>query len=158
IFGWSSGSPLTLTSGLDTLESRANLTTADQVGPLPDDLGKVVVGDGTVRYFTNLSTQDAPLPDFGGHPNLADRFTNQVVVDSAGDILLQNPAPGTTGNMAANFSKVEGPASLDLDMALSKRVQIGETTTFTIRADAINLLNTPQWSDPNTDINSDDFG
>ena len=43
-------------------------------------------------------------------------------------------------------------------MALSKRIQIAEKKTFTIRADAINILNTPQWGDPNTDINSANFG
>jgi hypothetical protein len=43
-------------------------------------------------------------------------------------------------------------------MALSKRVQIGETMSFTLRADAINVLNTPQWDDPETGINSGEFG
>jgi hypothetical protein len=43
-------------------------------------------------------------------------------------------------------------------VALSKGIQIGETTMFTIRADAINILNKPQWNNPNTDINSSNFG
>ena len=29
---------------------------------------------------------------------------------------------------------------------------------FTLRIDAINLLNTPLWNDPNVNINSVDFG
>jgi len=33
-----------------------------------------------------------------------------------------------------------------------------ETKTFTVRADAINLLNKPQWGLPNTSINSTSFG
>jgi hypothetical protein len=34
----------------------------------------------------------------------------------------------------------------------------GKPPSFTIRADAINLLNTPQWGDPNTNINAANFG
>jgi hypothetical protein len=116
------------------------------------------VGDGFVEYFEGLSTERAPLPDFGGHARLTGRFTNQVVVDGAGDIVLRNPEPGTTGNTALNLPAIEGPSRLGLDLALSKRVRIGEAKTFTIRADAINFLNTPRWDEPNTDINSGNFG
>jgi hypothetical protein len=80
------------------------------------------------------------------------------VRDSAGNIVLQNPLPGTTGNTALNLANFEGPGRIGLDMALSKRVRIGEGKSFTIRADAINFLNTPQWNNPETDINSADFG
>jgi hypothetical protein len=57
-----------------------------------------------------------------------------------------------------NLPGLEGPATLGLDIALSKRIQIGERTSFTIRADAVNFLNKPQWGNPNTDINSAAFG
>jgi hypothetical protein len=116
------------------------------------------VGDGFVEYFEGLSTQRAPLPNLGGHARLTGRFTNQVVVDRSGNIVLRNPEPGTTGTTALNFPGIEGPSRLGLDMALSKRVQIGEGKSFTIRADAINFLNTPQWNNPTTDINSGTFG
>ena len=43
-------------------------------------------------------------------------------------------------------------------MALSRRVRINEKTMFTLRADAINILNKPQWDLPNTNINSTTFG
>jgi hypothetical protein len=157
IFSWNSGAPLGFNSGRSTLTSRAS-TTADLVGVLPADLGRVRVRDSFVEYFEGLSTQLAPLPNYGGDTTLPGRFTNQVVVDSSGNIVLQNPASGTTGNTSANLPLLEGPASLGLDLALSKKIQIGEKTSFTIRADAVNALNTPQWSDPNTDINSANFG
>jgi hypothetical protein len=128
------------------------------VGAFPKDLGKVQKRAGFVEYFENLRTQRAPLPNFGGDPALPGRFSNQVVVDSAGNIILQNAQPGTTGNTALNLSGIEGPANLGLDIALSKRVRIAEGKTFTIRADAINFLNSPQWGNPNTDINSASFG
>jgi hypothetical protein len=43
-------------------------------------------------------------------------------------------------------------------MALTKRLRLTEKTMFTLRADAINILNKPQWDIPNTNINSTSFG
>jgi hypothetical protein len=159
ILSWNSGQALEFTSPVTTLADRADANTADLVGTLPANLGRVEVGDGFVQYFGNLSFRDAPLPNFGSDPNnLAGDFTNQVIVDQSGNTVLQNPRPGTTGNLAYNLPWLKGPGSLGLDMALSKRVRINETTNFTIRADAINVLNTPQWSNPQTNINSTSFG
>ena len=56
------------------------------------------------------------------------------------------------------LSGVEGPGRLGLDMALQKRTRLTERTAFTIRADAVNVLNRPIWDNPNTDINSATFG
>jgi hypothetical protein len=158
IFSWLSGAPLTFTSPIKTLGIRANANTADLVGVLPENLGKVEVGQGFVQYFSNLKTQAAPTPNFGGDATLPGRFTNQVVVDASGNIVLQNPEPGTTGNTALNLPGVIGPGALGLDMALTKRLRLTERTMFTLRADAINILNTPQWGLPNTNINSTTFG
>jgi hypothetical protein len=84
------------------------------------------------------------------------RNTNQIVVDSTGKTVLQNPAPGTVGN--AGIAYLSGPAQFGLDMALMKRVQIREGLSFTLRADAVNVLNKPQWGAPNLNINSSSFG
>src|SRR5439155_17312598 len=89
---------------------------------------------------------------------VAGRFTNQVVVDKSGNIILQNPQPGKAGNLGLTLAGLEGPARLGLDMALQKRTRISEGTTFTFRADAVNVLNRPIWNNPNTDINSSSFG
>jgi hypothetical protein len=43
-------------------------------------------------------------------------------------------------------------------MAMQKRTRLTESTTFTIRADAVNVLNMPIWNNPITDINSDSSG
>ena len=158
IFSWNSGQPLSITTTRRTLDSRANINTPDLAGVLPHDLGKVRRGDGFVEFFNGLSTERASLPNFGGNTTVAGRFTNQVVVDSAGNIVLQNPQPGAAGNLGLALSGLEGPARLGLDIALQKRTRLTEKTTFTIRADAVNVLNRPIWENPNTDINSSSFG
>jgi hypothetical protein len=163
VFSWVSGAPLSFTPGttgimnLGTVGFRTS-NTADLVGALPKDLGNVEKGNGFVQYFSGLKLGTAPLPNFGGDPNLPQRFTNLVWTDASGNIVLQNPAPGKTGNTATNLPGLRGPGILGLDMALSKRVKIGESKTFTIRADAINMLNRPIWGNPTTNINSTNFG
>jgi hypothetical protein len=158
IFSWLSGSPLTFTTPLRTLGIRATANTADLVAAFPEGTGKVEVGNGFVQYFSNLKTQAAATPNFGGDTTLPGRFTNQVVVDNSGNTILRHPEPGTTGNTAVNFPGVKGPGTLGLDMALSKKVRINENAMFTLRADAINILNAPQWGLPTTNINSTTFG
>jgi hypothetical protein len=159
VFNWTSGAPLDFISDLDTLWARSNTTTADFVGGSLADLdGQVTISDGgVVRYFPHLERVNAPLPA-GMDSSLDSRFTNRMIVDSSGTPVLMNPEPGTTGNTAASLGAVEGPASLGLDMALSKRVQIDESKWFQISADVINILNTPQWDNPETDINDSQFG
>jgi hypothetical protein len=137
----------------------AGNNTADLVGVLPEDLGKVEKGNGFVQYFSGLSVQNAPVPNFGADQTiLAGRFTNMIIVDSAGNTVLRNPIPGTTGNLSGNLSGLDGPSDLRFDVALTKRIRIDETKTFEIRADAVNLLNKPIWGNPNTNINSANFG
>src|SRR5262249_52509829 len=141
ITSWISGAPWPFPSTRRTLGFAANTNTADLVGALPNGLGTVREQNGFVDYFQTLSTKAAALPNFGGDTNLPGRFSNQVVTDSSGNIILQNPAPGATGNTAVNLPAIKGPGILGLDMALSKRVKIGEKKTFTVRADAVNFLN-----------------
>jgi hypothetical protein len=77
-------------------------------------------------------------------------------VDSSGNVLLTAPQLGKVGTLGTRW--IEGPGALGLDLSLAKRFQIREGTSFTLRIDAIDALNTPQWNNPNVDINSNNFG
>ncbi|MBV8904092.1 MAG: hypothetical protein JOZ22_10700 [Acidobacteriia bacterium] len=173
-FQWQSGVPLSFTPGTaatatqnftytyNTLETQ----TANLVGPLPSGYSQVVKGNGFVQYFPSLTVQNAPLPNFGGDPTLPGRFTNLEVVNSSGQVILANPEPGTVGNTPANMPGLRGPSLLGFHMSASKQFHITESKYFTVRADAINILNTPQWGySPtsgaigiNTNIDSTSFG
>ena len=52
----------------------------------------------------------------------------------------------------------EGPGEVRFDLNLVKRFRIGATKELELRGDAINVLNSPIWDDPDTDINSTGFG
>jgi hypothetical protein len=125
---------------------------------LPKSTGKVVVGDGTVGYLAGLTRVAEPTAAYSGsNPDrLQDHEDLWQIVDSSGNVILRSPKPGSTGSLGTGW--ITGPGRLGLDMALSKSIQIREGTTFTLRMDAINILNKPQWSNPNLNAFSNAFG
>jgi len=150
-FQWQSGVPLSLTAGgtapgtwISTLSYMAS-NTANLAGRLPAGFSQVQKGNGFVQYFPGLSVQSAPTPNFGGDPTLPGRFTNFQVVNSSGQAVLTNPDPGTTGNTAYYLPGLRGPSLMGFNASLSKLFRVTESKTVTLRADAINILNTPQW-------------
>src|SRR6185503_11037928 len=79
--------------------------------------------------------------------------TLQAIADAkTGQILLQNPKPGTRGTLGQNV--IEGPGQWRFDAALRKEFKIGETKALQVRVDAVNVLNHPEPQAPNLNINS----
>jgi hypothetical protein len=71
-------------------------------------------------------------------------------------ILLVNPTPGANGNLAPR--SLEGPGSFSLDPNLIKRIQLAETKSIELRADALSVLNRPNFFNRITVINDPNFG
>ena len=159
VIQWASGAPLSFTSAIGTAGFRAS-NTADILGSF--DPGSVRRDpSGFVEYFTGYASKAAPVPNYGGgtdQTTLAGRFTNQVIVDPSGNVILQNPVPGRTGNAATNMPGLIGPGQAGYDISVSKKVTLGEARFFTFRADVIDALNHPIWANPTTNINSTSFG
>jgi hypothetical protein len=63
-----------------------------------------------------------------------------------------NPQPGQVGSLGPNT--LRGPSFFDLDMNLVKRIRITENRSFEFRLDAINILNHPNFANPQTSINN----
>jgi hypothetical protein len=159
IFSYQTGAPLTITAGgLQTLVSEAVLNTPDLVGSLPKSAGTVVVGDGTVGYLAGYTREAQPtLGYYGPNPDALENHDDLwQIVDSSGNVVLQTPEPGTTGNLGTGW--LTGPGRVGLDVAMSKSILINESLEFTIRMDAINVLNKPQWDSPELDITDTEFG
>src|SRR5262249_1606547 len=143
ITSWQSGAPLSFsTTGLGltgpgTLYNSAT-NTVDQVGAMPK--GEVVKGNNYVSFFDTLSTKKAAFPTFGADTTtLQGVFTNQVLVDPSGNVIFQNPNPGTVGNFSTNAPTIRGPGMLSFNGAITKSIRISENKTFTLRADVVNL-------------------
>ena len=60
------------------------------------------------------------------------------------------------GNLSKNV--ISGPGFWNVDASLFRTFDITERWKLQIRANATSIMNTPQWGNPSTDINSANFG
>jgi hypothetical protein len=68
------------------------------------------------------------------------------------------PAPFTYGTTARTLPDVRNAGVKNLDFSLIKSTRLQERTRLEFRAEAFNLLNTPQFSTPGTVLGSATFG
>ncbi len=156
---WTSGSPMSFNFG--TFGSTAGMSSISyqyRTQNSPDlvatvNNGAVAKSGQTVSYLGQYTVTKAP---YTGDPTIAGRFTNNIVTDQNGNTIMQAPKAGTVGNLNQNV--MTGPGQLTFNTSVSKKVYLNESMYFTLRADVINVLNKPQWNNPNTNINSGSFG
>ncbi|MGH9838663.1 MAG: carboxypeptidase regulatory-like domain-containing protein, partial [Blastocatellia bacterium] len=151
-----SGQPISLAAARSSFNQFTDNTPA-LVGKLSKGFGTAKVTDNGVVYFNGLQqATDPAVATITTQQGLQDRSTLRAITDASGNLILINPVPGQLGTLAPMY--LEGPGSFRLDVNLIKRFRIRERSNFELRADLIDVLNTPQWGNPNTDINSLNFG
>jgi hypothetical protein len=72
--------------------------------------------------------------------------------------VFTQPAAYTFGNTSRTLPDVRSPGMRNFDLSLFKNFKLLEKLTVQFRAEAFNALNTPQFSSPNTSLNSVSFG
>jgi len=165
IFSWTSGAPLTITAANSELTwtpvpgQIAIVRTSNTpliLGNFPKSAGEVTPGAAGGTYFPGL-TQDVDPSTTGVTTlqTLQSAVSNKAITAN-GVALLANPAPGTVGTLGRAW--IEGPGHVGLDLNVIKRIRIAERKDFEIRVDAVNVMNTPYWGNPNVDINNTQFG
>ena len=168
---YNTGSPIGLSSGISTISTAGAYPNI--VGALPKSSGtitKVAAINGVAQfpnyfngYTTALDTASfaavspacapvAPATTTTACNSLFTSYTNRALLDPNGNVIAVNPNPGQVGSLGPNT--LRGPGFFDLDMNMVKRFKITETKNFEFRVDAINILNHPNFSGPNTSINS----
>ncbi|MGH9824129.1 MAG: hypothetical protein ACREDR_12855, partial [Blastocatellia bacterium] len=70
--------------------------------------------------------------------------------------VMANPALRTYGTLPRNF--FNGPGTTNIDMSIIKNTKIRERVNVQFRADFFNLLNHAEFSNPNLNISSQNFG
>lgn len=157
IFNKFTGNPLNVLSTRSSLNQFPNSQTAYVTGPVDLNNGSVSrLGNG-VTYLTGLSS--VPDPSRAGLTNqfnLRSTSTLFAIQDAGGKILFQNPVAGQLGNLAP--SSFYGPGAFRLDATVRKTIRITEGKDLILQADISDVTNTPQWGNPNLDINSANFG
>jgi hypothetical protein len=72
---------------------------------------------------------------------LARSCTLNAIADSSGRVIFQTPLPGKVGTFGQN--RFEDLGTWTADMAIQKRLRLGETKSMTVRMDASNIFNHP---------------
>ncbi|HET9220422.1 MAG TPA: TonB-dependent receptor [Terriglobia bacterium] len=152
-----SGQPITITNQTSSFNQYTTNNTANLVGPMQKDFGKVTRDAIGVLYFPGLKiVRDPAATALTSQQNLNQASLMQALADAQDNLIAVNPAPGTVGSMSPGY--LEGPGQFRLDVNLIKRIRIGEGKELEFRADAVNVLNRTNFANPDTDINSPNFG
>ena len=157
IFSFSTGAPLTFTAPIASLWQTGTANTPVAMQGIPTKTGKLTfVGNG-VTYFPGWTqVKDPAITSLTSLNGVNTSSANFAIQDAKGNIVMQNPAPGTVGNVGRNT--ITGPNVLGFDVNAIKRVRITEGREFEFRLDVVNVLNHPNFANPTTNINSTSFG
>lgn len=105
------------------------------------------IGDVAGGTYGTLRADVTGLPVSLSNPTVAAFFNTGA---------FAVPAPGTFGNAGRNT--IEGPGIVNLDMSLMKSIALQGTQNLSIRIQATNVLNHPQFGTIDTVVNSPTFG
>jgi len=159
--GWQTGSILTLQTGAPiSMGAVGAFNTAGNNTPVPvssfdKSFGKVLRTPTGIVYFRGLKqVVDPYVSQITGINGIQGRSAMLSITDVAGNLLLRNPEPGQLG-MAPRF--LTGPGLVQF-MNILKRIRFRERYEIHIRADAVNALNIANFGNPDTNINSLNFG
>ena len=133
--GFSASGTFTFTTGTylsPGFEPSAQGVTCGNAGAVRPNLvpGAPVSGPGSLRQWFNTAAYVAP----SATPGFCDYFGN------------------------ASRNSIEGPGTVENNMALSKTMQLGETRSMEFRATMNNVFNTVQYDGVNTTLGSPTFG
>ena len=114
----------------------------------------------TGSYFTVSSGFDTSLTgaqdNNRAHQVLLDAYASNKSIDQwLNPLAFARPANGEWGNAA---NSIQGPGDIAINMGLTRTFQVRENQTFEFRAEAFNLPNHLNPGNPNTSLNSQDFG
>jgi hypothetical protein len=158
IEGWQMGWIVNLNSGQPMNISAQNmlyaLGTPDIVAPFPLRKGNVEFEGNTGYYFPKdlfIPVDDPQCAQVTTLQGLRGQCTiDALAYTSTGEIVLQNPKPGTRGTMGQR--SLEAPGQWRFDANLSKTFKINESKSLQFRMDATNVFNHPEPADPSLAI------
>ena len=134
-------------SGIGVIQSGSALTITDNnAGSVYGLLGGEVRAQ---RTLNNPSTSGSLFSRVNGHYLNSAAFTRAPEVVNGTSLADQD-----FGNSGVGI--VRGPGQHNLDGAVERLFPVNETSSFRFRAEFFNLTNTPQFSNPGTNINFGD--
>jgi hypothetical protein len=157
IFSFSTGAPLTFSAPIASLWQTSTANTPVTSQSIPTNTGKLTFVSNGVTYFPAWTqVKDPAIASLTSLNSVNTSSTNFAIQDANGNIVLQNPAAGTVGNLGRNT--ITGPNVLGFDVNAIKRVRIAEDKALEFRVDVVNVLNHPNFGNPVVSIDSTSFG
>jgi hypothetical protein len=110
-------------------------------------------GSGNIVLGTFLGSATGSVC---GHPSFDPNNPNQCLSASQFDSSFPTGAGNGYGNLERN--QFRGPDYFDTDLSVYKDFKIKERLTFTLGMNAFNILNHPNFANPNGNVNQGTFG
>ena len=128
------------------------------------NVGLLWIRESGQRFSVNSGLQNqyagvTGLADFSGDRSMGQIYHNNGIVywfDTAQARLFTYPGPGEASNSGRN--SFTGPGFENLDLLLYKRFFIRESKSLQFRIEAFNVLNSTNFSVPDTNLYSPTFG
>ncbi|MGA8779893.1 MAG: hypothetical protein WB567_04045, partial [Terracidiphilus sp.] len=154
IFQYQTGNPVNITAGSSSFNGVTGL-------PRPTQLGPIFRSKRQLPGIANVTLFQSTGLGYGGTICDITNYTSSCSLEIQG---TQANATGTTapsvytglGTMQRNA--FTGPGYADLDMSGQKTTKITEHVDFTLRADAFDILNHPNFGQPSGNVQSSTFG
>jgi len=149
VSGWQIGSIIRYTSGdpLSIISGRGTYNRDDRSASNTADLSNNFSGNFQDLFGVQSNSNGV----YYINPNVAPGSTG-----NASEVIFTNPQPGTIGSTP--LSSFYGPKNFNVDFSVLKRTRINERFNVEFRAEIFNILNTVNFDNPETDINSPNFG
>ena len=129
-----------------------------------DIIGNYYTGNWSLRHQFNTCWQQPTLTTTSVTWNNVATTTNSsgLVTNQACDASNSSPAfrqrIGFTSQSNSPYLKMRIPLKPLMDVSVFKRFIIAEGTSFEIRGEFFNVMNTPEWGGPNTGLGAANFG
>jgi hypothetical protein len=155
IFQYQTGNPVNILASSDSFNGNAGEVRPNAVGHLVRQKQQVA-GATNVTLFQNPGGLT-----YGGSICDITNYTSSCIFEIQG---TQASATGSAapsvynGDGTVGRNSVFGPGYADLDMSGEKETKLWENVSFTLRADAFDILNHPNFGQPSGNTQSSAFG
>ena len=170
IMQYQTGNPVNITAGSSSFNGVTGL-------PRPTQVGRIVRVKQQLPGIANVTLFQSTGQGYGGTVCNITNYTSACSLEIQATQSTPNPNPNSlclspatsatgasgcvvtyTGLGTMQRNAFTGPGYADLDMSGEKETKIFENLSFTLRADAFDILNHPNFGQPSGNVQSSSFG
>jgi hypothetical protein len=160
IFQYQTGNPVNILASSDSFNGNAGEVR-------PNLVGRPIRVKSQIAGATNVSLIQSNGLLYGDNVCDISNYTTGCIYEIQGRQFNAAGTELTTGNTAVTVyngdgniarNSIPGPGYADLDLSGEKETRIWEKVSFTLRADAFDILNHPNFGQPSGNVQSSSFG